>query len=363
MASNTAAYGFINLQHLFNQRVADAGPAIVYDAVRLTAAEHTREINELMSAFVMTTEVAQEQYALPGGGTLQPLDEIGNPKTTRAGETWQVGFPIKGAGDAYGMDRVTAAMMTVEEVNNIVTNMQMKDASWNRLHLLKSILDNVSWTYNDIVGRGGYRGLGNITVRPLANADNVVYPFAGISDPATDNHYYAQAAAIADNANPYPTILTELSEHPTNSGPYVAYIATSLVATTQALATFIAVRDADVQPGSGSDTLVGTLSEGFGDSVLGKVGDMWIVEWRGLPAGYGIAHARGAGQFVKMREYPAPELKGFFTEQFDVDGNHKGTRMLRYAGYGVANRIAAAAFQIGNATYQVPSGYTASEDI
>jgi len=62
---------------------------------------------------------------------------------------------------------------------------------------------------------------------------------------------------------------------------------------------------------------------------------------------------------LKLREYDDPSLQGFFTEEYDVDGNHKGVRMIRYAGLGCHNRIGAVVQYIGSGTYTEPTGYTA----
>jgi len=42
-----------------------------------------------------------------------------------------------------------------------------------------------------------------------------------------------------------------------------------------------------------------------------------------------------------------------------VDGNHMENRVIRYAGFGVSNRVGAVCYQVGNGTYQVPSAYNA----
>lgn len=107
------AYGFIDLQHLYNQRMEEVGVPVIRQALDASLAYHTRQLNELMSAFVTRTTLAQEVYRLPSGGTLQPLDEHGVPKPRKGGESYQVAYPIKGAGTAWGDDRVTRALMTV----------------------------------------------------------------------------------------------------------------------------------------------------------------------------------------------------------------------------------------------------------
>lgn len=352
----TISYGFVTLQDQFNQRVAEVGVERIWTAIDESAAEHNRVLTELMAAMIEETTSAQEQFELPGGGTLQPLDADGNPLPVKPSGSYQVAYPIQGAGTAWGSNRVSRAMMTVREANRLTVDAQEKDVNWLRRHILAAVLDNTSWTFVDEVGPDGSKGLGSITIQPLANGDSVVYTKKG-GDTATDDHYGAQAAAIDDSNNPYDDIYSDLVEHPSNSGPYVAYIASSLKSATQGLAGFVPVVDPDIAPGSGSDSLRSQISRGFGDEVLGKTDNMWIVEWNILPAGYILAHARGGGPVLKMREYAAPELQGFFREAHSPDGNHQEERMIRYAGFGCGNRIGAYVYYVGGASYVIPTGY------
>lgn len=354
----TIAYGFIGLEHLFATRVQQAGPQRIFTAIQESAAEHNRIINALMSSMVEATTVPQEQFELPAGGTLQPLDEWGVPIPVKHSGSYQVAYPIQGGGTAWGTNRVSAAYMTVEETNREVVEAQTKDADWMRRHILAALMDKTAWTYNDEVGRDGSKGLGNITVQPLANGDAVVYLRVGGSS-STDNHYLGQANAIDDSNNPFDDIYDELMEHPSNSGPIVVYVATSLKASIKGLANFVPVSDPDVRVAADSDELVGNLALGFGDEVLGKCDDCWIVEWKVLPAGYMIAHAQGAGPVLRMREHAPEELRGLFPENYSPDGNRKQMSMIRYAGFGVRNRVAALCYYIGNATYPTPADYDA----
>lgn len=351
MAVNTIAYGFLGLEHLATERVTTVGTDIIIDAITQSAAEYTRAVNALMAALVARTVTVQEQYRLPGTGTLQPLDEFGIPLTVREGGHYTIAFPLEGGGTAWGTNRVTRALMTVQEANVYTVEALKRDQDWLRRHLLASLFDNVAWAFDDPL-------LGSVTVEPLANTDAVTYVKTG-GAAATDEHYLFQAAAIADATDPYDDIYTELMEHPSNSGPVVCYIATSLVATTKALSAFIPVTDPDVQIGSATDQLGSIIDRGLGDLVLGKVDNCWIIEWRNMPAGYILAHAQGAGPVVAMREYDAPELQGFFPENHSPDGNLQETRMIRYAGFGVRNRIGAAVCFVGGGSYAIPSGYAA----
>lgn len=355
----TVAYGFIGLQDLFNQRVLTVGPARVYDAVQQSAAEYTRIVNALLAEFAERTIDAQIQVELPGDGSLQPLDADGNPLPVVPSGNYTVAFPIQGAGTAWGTNRITRALMTVEESNRATLDALQKDADWNTRHMLAALLDNVAYTYVDKAGPNGSKGMGSITVQPLANGDTVVYARRGGVAASTDTHYLAQAAAIADATNPYETIETELLEHPSNTGRILCYIPTALKATTIALSTFKSVADPNVAYVT-TELATNVPSVGPGEEVLGYIEGTkcWIVLWSILPSDIIIAKMEGKA-ILKMREYPAPELQGFFPEQANVDGNHFVNRLLRYAGFGVQDRVGALVYRIGNAAYAIPTGYDA----
>lgn len=351
MANNTISYGFINLEHMFSQRAVEAGEMTVYTAVQESAAEHTRMVNALMASLVMPTEKYMERFALPGAGTLQPLDENGNPLPIAEGGYYDVAYPIQGGGTAWGANRIARALMTVEEANRQTVEALKKDADWVARHVMAALLDNATWTYDD-------KEHGNLTIQPLANGDTVTYVRTG-GGASTDDHYLAQAAAISDAANPFPTIYEELMEHPSNSGPVVVYVSSSLVPAIEGLTGFVPADDPDIALGANADQLNAMIDRGLGDEVIGKANKCWIVEWRRLPAGYMVAHAQGAGAVLGMREYPAPELKGLFTENHSSDGNLRETRMIRFAGFGVMNRVAALVYYVGGGAYVIPTGYNA----
>lgn len=349
---NLNSYGFVSLADIASQRVAP-NMRVVNDAIRLSVEEHNRQVDAALAELTQRTVDPYLRYRVRGGGSLQPLDEWGNPKPVLSAGQYDVAFPIQKAGDAWGNNRFSRALMTVEDVDGFTFDALLRDANWLKRHMLGALLDNTSYTFIDPNDK-----VGTLTVQPLANGDAASY-LRKNGDTSVDNHYYAQAAAIADATNPYPALESELSEHMGNDGPYVAYIPTALKATTMALATFHDVADANLRRGDGQTVLVGNLDRGFGDRVLGYVEPgIWIVEWSMLPATHGIMVARGAlTPALAMREYDAPELQGLQTENFSPDGNLYEYRFIRAAGFGALNRTAALAFQIGNAAYQIPAGY------
>lgn len=347
------SYGFIGLEHMFSQRVEDVGIPVIRDAIALTVAEYNRQIASLTSKLVTPTENWQERFKLPGFGTHQPLDEWGNPQPTKPSGFYDVAYPIFGAGSAYGDNRVSRALATVEEVNDLTWMVLLNDIDWMRRRILSALFSNVAWTYEDSEH-------GNLTIQPLANGDTVTYVRVGGTS-STDTHYLAQAAAIADVTNPFPTIYAELVEHPSNTGPIVVFVPTNQVTAIQGLSSFTEVVDPDIIVGVGNNRLGGVPAEikAFGDEVLGKTDKCWIVEWKQLPDNYMIALDFGAPSIMRMREYKAASLKGLFPEFHSPDGNLIVSRFLRYAGFGVQNRVGALVYRIGDAAYAVPTGFTA----
>ncbi len=346
-----ATFGFVGYEDLADERVVDGNIAVVNQAIAASVAEHNRQVDAALAELVTRTTDYTVRYKIGGSGTLQPLDGWGNPLPVKDTGFYDVAFPLQGGGTAWGDNRVSRAMMTVAEADRYTLGALQRDANWMRRHILAALFDNTTWTFAD-------EEKGNLTVQPLANGDSVTYLRTNGTS-ATDTHFYAQAGAIADAANPFPTWKTELSEHPENMGPYVAYIPTNLRTSVMGLANFVDQPDPNVDPGIMAPQLRGRLDRGFGDEVLGYVDGVWVVEWSFLPDNYGIVVARGAEQKpVGMREYEAASLRGLFTENFSPDGNLNEYRFIRYAGFGAYNRVGALAFRIGNGVYAIPTGYT-----
>lgn len=348
--ANSTAYGFVTLKDIFRERVMD-NLEIVQTAVQQSIDEYQRQMDEMLNILVQRTDRYSLRYQLPGSGTLQPLDEHGNPLPVLPSGYYDVAFPIQGAGIAWGDNRVTRALMTVQDANRFTLTVQNADLDWMARHILATVFTNTTWTYTD-------PDHGSLTVQPLANGDTVTYVRRGGTS-STDTHYLAQANAIDNSNNPFPTLYSELMEHPSNDGPYVAYIPSNLKSAVTGLSTFVEIGDPDIQTGANTDTVVGNLSQGFGDEVLGKSDNMWIVEWSRLPDNYILAVAQGADPIVGMREYPSERLQGLFPEFQNVDGNRYLYKYIRYAGFGVMNRVGAAVMRIGNASYAIPTGYSA----
>lgn len=350
MADNAIAYGFTRIEHLMAARLADVNVTEIITAIQESVDEHNRQTNGIVAAMVQRTVEFKRRYHLPVGGTLQPLDDNGNPLPVRGELHYDVAFPIQGGGTAFGDNRIARALATVADVNRATIQAQEADADWMKRHILAALFTNVTWSFDDPLQ-------GSLTVQPLANSDTVTY-LKKNGTTATDTHFLAQAAAIADATNPFPTIFSELDEHPGNNGAKIAYVPDNLTSTITALSDFHPVADPDIALGANTDRLSASIDRGFGDEVLGKADKVWVVRWSALPDSYMIARDADANDVLCMREYDAAAVQGLFTELHSPDGNLKETRLLRYAGFGANNRVGALAYLIGNASYSVPTGYT-----
>jgi len=354
MANNQIAYGFMGLTEMFAERVTAVNMGLVTRAIEESQTEYNRQLSAIMATLASRVTLAQEKVEIPGSGTLQPLDEYGNPKPVPPLGNYTCGYPIQGGGTAWGTNRVTQALLTVGEANRATVDAQGKDLDWMRRHSLAAMLAAANWTFADAEA-------GNLTVVPLANGDTVTYPRVGGGVPAVDTHQLAQAAAISDTDPFFPTLYSELAEHPSNSGPYAAYIPTNLVSSVMGLTSFVTAPEIAIQPAVTQDQIVGNLAEvqRMGSRVLGYVkGYGYAIEWPALPDNYGIGIALGAEAPLAQREYAAAELQGLFSESHSPDGNRLENRFIRYCGFGGRNRVAAAVFRIGNGTYAVPTGFT-----
>lgn len=344
------APGFVDVIELAEQRVTEVGWDVITGAVELSAQLHTEAMNEMLAGVCEPPNAPQEQVEIAVRTELQPLEgEFDRPKPVGSLYSYQQGYPIQRGGHAWGTGRESRVTMTVREANLFTIQGIQADANWIIRRINHAVFYDQNRTYKDKL-------LGDITCKPLANGDTQEYVLEN-GNTATDNHFLAQAAAIDDSNNPFPTIYDELLEHPENNGDPVVYIPTNLKPTVTALAGFVVNENPAIVPGSGTDTLSRLPRIPFGDKVLGMVDDCWIVEWRRLPDNYMWAHCEGDDPWVGWRQHEAPELRGFFVESYTDGGVLQATGMIRYSGFAVRKRAKAVVMQIGAADYSPPAAY------
>jgi hypothetical protein len=349
--ANQVLYGFTNMTELANERVVGNLIPVVGTAIDVTLAEHTRQLNALNALFVKATTLYKTRYKTPSAARLQPLDDSGRARPILPSGNYDLAFPIQAGGGAWGADYITQVKMTVDEAMRITKTLMDADVRWVRDHLLAALFMNTDWTFSD-------KEYGDLTVKSLANGDSTNYLVTSGSDAGTTaTNQGAQAAGIADATNPFPTIYSELTKHPENSGEVISFIPTNLVATTEALATFHPISDPAVQVGASTAQLVGNLSVSTPGVLRGRADKCWIVEWRSLPDNYIISTTTGGEPSLAMREHPEAELQGFKKVAERNDYPFFESQYVRRAGFGAWNRVGAYITLIGSASYSVPTNY------
>jgi hypothetical protein len=355
MANNQLAYGFASLSQFLSERVSDSNVPTVTRALIESSAEWTRASNAAMSMLAERTTNYSERVLLPGSGSLQRLDEFGIPRPVIPSGYYDVAFPIDGGGTAFGRNRVTRVLETIGDINRDQLTAEIQDATWLRRHMLAALLDNTTRTFVD-------PDHGSLTVQPLAlTSDGVTYTRVGGAE-STAQHYVAQTASVASSA-PFASIYSTLNAYPSNAGrPIVTFVPTANVSDTIGLAAFLDTLDPNITYSSDADRLSnnGDQFRGMGERVLGYISGQWIVEWSALPDNYLLSVVVGNPPLA-MREYPDPALQGLFPEIHSPDGARLERRYIRYAGFGVRNRVSAMVTQVsgGDTTYDIPTGYSA----
>ncbi|MFZ6028033.1 MAG: hypothetical protein ACOYYS_09985 [Chloroflexota bacterium] len=354
--ANQILYGFMNLQTMLDQRVTAVGVDVVNTAITQSVEEHNRQMAAIMALFAIPTDKFKVRFKSPVAARLQPLDENGRARPIQVAGYYDVAFPLQSAGSAWGANHVTREKMTVQEANNITNTMLSADVRWLRDHVLAALFDNAGWSYSD-----DDDDVGTLSIKGPANGDTDTYLVqAGADTGTTDDHFLAQAGAIADATNPLPTIYTELTEHPENTGDVITFVPTANKAAAEALTGFVKARRANdpVQQGSTADILVADLSVAVPGKVFGYCDDQWLVHWPTLPTDYLLSVMTGGERALGMREHAEASLKGFQRVGERTDHPFYEAQWERHAGFGAWNRVGVVIQRVGNGTYAVPTNYS-----
>jgi hypothetical protein len=344
--------GFIGLKPLWSNRVTSVDWAIVRDAVTQSTQIMSEQFNAVLSSLVTDVATAQVRFEQPATGTLQPLDEYGRPRPASKKYFYDVAFPLEMGGSAWGASWVAREKMTVEEANAETEAAVRADIDWNLRRILGALFYNNTYNFDDEKN-------GTLAIQSLARGEVAVrYPKKDGTSVTSHQHFFAQANAISNTDNPFPTIKTAISEHPAQQAPVVVYCHSDQRPSIQALAAFTPILDADLVPGSGITRVEGTsIPANLADEIFGKVNGVWVGEWGRMPSGYLLGHIPGI-PVVGRRQDPEASLRGFITKEI-VGGPFPTFEFYRRAGYAILNRVAAVVYRIGNASYAPPSDFTA----
>jgi len=347
----TLLYGFESLKDLADRRVTEVGAGVVNKAIAQTVQEHNRQMSALMSLLAKPMTEFKVTYRTPTAARLQALDEFGRARPIKTSGSYDVSFPIQSGGAAWGTTRIAREKMTVQEANDATAALISADIRWMRDHALASLFNNSTWTFNDDEH-------GALTIKGPANNDSDTYLLlTGADSVATDQHFKAQAGAIADATNPFSSDYEELTEHPENGGEAVALVASDLKTSIEGLTNYIPISDPNIQLGSTATRLTGSLGVSLPGKLIGYVDKVWICEWKAMPSTYYIMVSTQGEAPLGMRQHMEASLQGFTRVAERTDHPFYESQWERHAGFGAWNRVGAVIRRIGNAAYAVPTNY------
>jgi hypothetical protein len=358
-------YGALGLKENDRSLVSSIGQMVVYDAAIAFINQHNADMERAYGAFISgTTEGYSEIYKLPGGGKLQRLGNKSRAAATRAGGKWEVAFPLENFGASFEYDRVSYAMLTVEQLANELATIRTQDVGTIRYEmLLRLFCDDDRSFVDELPGNPGTR-----VVKPLANNDaGTLYPplIGAASDSfAVHNHYITSgyaAGSINDTNNPLPVIRVHLEEHfgtPTGYGNVCVYIHTNQVAKIKALADFTDVTDIGIKPGADDATLT-SAPPGPGH-LIGRCDGCWVYEWAWIPSGYILGVDYDQDPPLKVRVMPSVYGLGQGLQLVAEDEKHpiKTSHYEHWMGVGTANRLNGVVMELTtDGTYDPPAIY------
>lgn len=339
------------------------GQSVVYNAVADVLAQWNANLTDMLQMFVsgVTTDHIQRYYSMEGG-RLQEQGTLAPAGATRGAGQWDVGFPLRQYGTAWGYDEISLAYMTVQEMDRTLAQLTAQGINTVRFEILKALFNSAGIaSYDDKI-----HPVYNIV--PLANGDSVVYPpLAGSESGATDNHYLESgylATAISDVNNPFETLVMELAEHFSGGNEeeleVVTFINRDEEAEVEALTDFTPIEDMHIAPGDDTARLT-SAGPNVPGKIIGRVSDSWVSRWAWMPSGYMLSIAVAEEAPLKMRVDPAdtglPQGLGLVAGTDSKFPLH-GAQYRHRFGLGVANRLNGAVMELANGgTYTIPTIY------
>jgi hypothetical protein len=349
-------YGLLGIEDR-DATVDSVGQRTVYEATQALLDRHNEDVAAATAVFVQeTTTNYQENYWLSGGGMMQLSTRLTRPGAVKPVDSYTTAYDLLDYRDQLAWDDISMAYMTLAKYNMAVQNIAIRHANTVRFQILRHLLNNTNATFVDEIR-------GSLTIRRLANTDTTLYPPVIGSDTNADDEHYLEsgytAANISDTNNPFPTIRAELDEH-FGMGEVVAWVNNAQRAKIEALTDFIPASDRFIREGTSTPTIVGGGPDVPG-TIFGRINEVWVSEWRWMPANYILAVDIMQPAPLKRRIDEPTSIRGrgrleLVAEQEEFPLTESFWRFRE--GYGVANRLNGVVMELGTGgTYTVPTEY------
>lgn len=279
------------------------GETVLFDALTHIAAEMNVDAMEALSLLVgLYTDKFQVNFTPSAGGYLQRTTKKTQADNIQPKPKWTVGCTIESWGDAIASDWVTAAYLTINDLQRAIDTVEQRNINTMRREILRRILRNTAQTFDDDVNNSS-------TMQPLANGDTVKYPpKSGSTDFATRNHYVVAgylANAISNTNNPAKTAGRALEDMfgGGRNGLNVLHFGGATWADKMAeLTGFVASDDLWITAGDGT-ARIPNLPDNVPGNVIGRVPRWgWIVQWDFIPDNYSFSMHADADAPMMMRQ-------------------------------------------------------------
>jgi hypothetical protein len=348
---------FDTLATAFNTTVANFGEDLAWQAIQDALDAHNQQLGESLRELVEDTTDRLRRYGGPDSMAMEELDEFGTPDAQKIAAGITVGFPLKFYGIGLQWTRLYFMNKMASELAAQVVATQDADVKAIHRELKKALFLSSNYTFVDRRVDGV-----SLPVKALVNADGAVIPIApdGTTfNGATHTHYLGATAAwpstTANRATDLNAGINTVLEH-FLAGQILIFINRAEEVSVKAADTFTAYLDARLIPATTATAARAPLDMvNVANRAIGVFGaaEVWVKPW--VPPGYILfMHVGGGGNALVRRTRNGGG--GNLELLFDDEAYPLRARTFgREFGFGVYNRVAAAALYTGGTSYTNPT--------
>jgi hypothetical protein len=342
---------FETLAYARNTTVAQFGEDRAFDAIEMAFEAHNQQLNEMLSELCESSTDQLRAYGGPDTMAMEELDEFGTPDAQKVTAGVTVGFPCKYYGIGLQWTRLYFRGAMGSELAATATAAMDADVKMVKRDLARALFTPTNYSFID---RLHPKKL-TLPVKALINADSSAIPLApdGASfNAATHTHYLGTSSfAAADLIAGISTV----NEH-FLSGQIRIFINIAQETAVRAFTGFTARLPVTIIGTVNANQTVGELDVfNVTNRCIGDFNgcEVWVKSW--VPAAYVLFLHSGTGDKVLVRrsiQEGSSDLQLLFDlEEYPL----RSKAMAREFGFGVWNRVGAAALKTDNATYSAPT--------
>jgi len=339
----------------FNTSVIAPDFDAVFAEINRVLAIHNQQVEEMIGVMVGTTTTERlVTYSTSSEMDMTELDEYGTPEAQKPAAGATLGLPLRLWGRSIQWNYTWFEEHSPAEMGAIMDSLFIGDIRNISIALRTAFFRPTNYTFVDhLVDQV------SLAVKALVNADSATYPSypdGSAVDGATHTHYLGVATFTAAGLN---SLVTTVREHFT-TGQTVLLIPAASEAAIRALTganEFIPAGLPNVMYGSASTLAMPSVdsSQSYNRfiGIWGANGvPVWVKPW--IPANYALAYQEGVPPPV-VRRIRTPESAAL-RMRYRGEIHPLGYEVFeRKFGFGVQNRLAAAALRTNNATYAIPT--------